>query len=106
MSATSLEPVRVYTGRWALVPTVPPGAIVPVRTSLGVARFIPGARGFPAIHELTPTSELFSIRDDAEFTRRYRATLEGHGVAQIQARFDELHERNPARPPGPALLRK
>ena len=64
MSDTSLDPLRVYTGRWALVPTVRLGAIVPVRTSLGVARFIPRASGFPAIHELTPNPELFSIRDE------------------------------------------
>jgi hypothetical protein len=90
--------VRVYTGRWHLVRVVQPGAIVPVRTSLGAARFIPGAGRLPAIAELTPTPELFRIQDAAEFTRQYRATLDRHGVAVIQGRFDELHERNPGRP--------
>jgi hypothetical protein len=87
----------VYTGRWHLVRDVPPSAIVPVRISVGAARFVPGARRFPAIEELIPRG-LLDVEDAREFTRRYRQRLEEQGVARIQARFDELHREFACRP--------
>jgi len=68
----------VYTGRWHLVRDVPPSAIVPVRISVGAARFVPGARRFPAIEELIPRG-LLDVEDAREFTRRYRQRLRSRG---------------------------
>lgn len=86
----------LFTGRYATVRAVPPGLIVPVRTSVGVPRFVPGARSFPAIEELMPYG-LLKVTDLEEFTWRYRRRLDRHADA-IDARLAELHRGHPGRP--------
>jgi Protein of unknown function, DUF488 len=79
----------VYTGPWALLRGVPSSVAVPVRTSVGVPRFIRGAGGLPALRELTPYG-LLHFQDRDEFRRPYRDRLEHHGVARIRAELDNL----------------
>jgi hypothetical protein len=91
-----MSAAMLFTGRYAAIRKVPPGLIVPVRTSVGVPRFIKGAGAFPAFQELIPHG-LLKVTDLDEFAWRYRRRLARHAGA-IDARLAELHRAYPGRP--------
>jgi hypothetical protein len=66
---------------------------VPVRISLGTARWLPWAAKCPAVHELMPYGLLKRppLAQD-EFESRFIARLDKAGVETIQARLDEIYE--------------
>jgi hypothetical protein len=71
--------------------------LVPVRTSAGNPRFIPGAGQWPRCNEIVPWN-LLRIEDRGEFTARYRGRLETHGAVAIGVRLREIHEQHDGRP--------
>ena len=88
----------VLTGRWRDVydaaRTGVPLDYTPTRISLGIPRYMPEGRAFPAIRELMPRGHLFRLEGD-EFDAAFRIHLDGVGVETIRTRFAEVYAADP-----------
>src|SRR5688572_16566137 len=93
---TSLTDVPMMTARYRLVHELLKRGVElpfwPVRTSIGVPRFISGASGWPSIGLLAPYG-IKGIEDRGEFEKRYRARLDRYGAAKIHGVLAGIFEQ-------------
>jgi Protein of unknown function, DUF488 len=67
-----------------------------VITSLGLPRWRPEAESWPRAWVLTPTSQLFHLADDDEFTAGYLARLERFGPQKIGRTLEAIARQHEA----------
>ena len=91
---------RLYTGSWRHLAVYERAALVPVRTSLGLPKWLPdtGARSYEYMVELAPVGGLFHVEDPAEFRAGYRERLDSVGVERIERRFQGIAQQHDGRP--------
>jgi hypothetical protein len=93
--------LTLVTARYAAFarahPTLHGRPLVPVRTSIGLPKFIPVARHWPRCSELVPWS-LLDLDDHGEFEAKYRARLDAHGLETIRERLTGIWRWHGERP--------
>ena len=92
-----MNPIPVRTTSWRVAHEYRPRGgdppeFVPVRISVGLPRFWPEARGFPAVDALMPRGRLFKLTDEQEFTPLYREKLDRIGVDAILEQFAAIYD--------------
>ena len=91
---------RLYTGSWRKLAAYERAGLVPVRTSVGLPKWLPDtqARSYDYLPELAPTGGLFQVDDPVEFAARYRERLVSIGVERIEQRLQALAGQHDGRP--------
>ena len=90
-----MTPIPMHTGRFRAVHDFDKDGgernFIPVRTSLGLPRFIKGAKEWPYASHLAPYG-LRDIEDLDEFSKRYALRLDGLGRDHIEKQLREIWE--------------
>jgi len=87
--------VRVTTARYSNYQGIAESELIPVRITLGHPRWqLPYQLG-GIVKELAPTRELFKVRDDDEFDRRFCQHLDSIGLETIAAKLTDVFVAHP-----------